>query len=115
MQLPTSFREDLVEDLDSYLENYGSNPDSEAVAAFVVEMIEAFADEEGYDDLLGDLEEAGAIDGTLQEALEAEFESNDEFEFTGEEVTSLLEKLAAIVWDEDEPAKPEETEEEDFL
>lgn len=115
MQLPTSLRESLVLELDTYLEAYGSNPDSEAVAVFVMEALETFADEKGYEDLVGALEDAGAIDGTLQEALEGELESNDELEFTGEEVTSLLERLSGIVWDDDGLGEREESEEDDFL
>ncbi len=115
MQLPTKLRESLVEELDEYLDAYGSDPDAEAVAAFVMEALESFADEKGHDDLIGDLEDAGTIDGTLQEALEAELASNDELEFTGEEVTSLLERLCGIEWDDVVLGVRQDSEEEDYL
>jgi hypothetical protein len=115
VQLPPSLRESLVVELDVYLEAFGVDPDAEAVAVFVTEALEIFADENGHEDLIGDLEDAGAIDGTLQEALEGELESNGEFEFTGEEVTSLLERIAGIIWDDDGLGVPEESQEEDYL
>jgi len=115
VQLPPSLRESLVVELDTYLEAFGADPDAEAVAVFVMEVLETFADEKGHDDLIGDLEEAGAIDGTLQEALESELGSNGELAFTGEEVTSLLERIAGIIWDDDALGHREESEEEDYL
>jgi len=115
VQLPPSLRESLVDELDSYLEAFGGAPDAEAVAVFVMEVLETYADEAGHDDLIGDLEDAGAIDGTLQEALENELDSNGELEFTGEEVTSLLERLSGIIWDDDGLGEREESEEEDYL
>lgn len=114
MQLPTSLRESLVEELDEYLEAFASEPDPEAVAAFVIELLEAWADEAGEDDLLTDLEESGALDEPLAERLESEVSSNDEFEFTGEELVSLLEKLCAIEWDEDDDDDEDEDEDDDL-
>ena len=78
MQLPNALRDQLVLELDAYLEAYGSEPDAEAVASYVVELLEAFADEEGLDDLLIELEESGELDEPLGEVLESEMGSNDE-------------------------------------
>lgn len=100
--LPQSLRDSLVVELDAYLEAFGSDPDPEAASAFVVEHLETFADERGYDDLIGALEDGGSLDGTLAEVLEGEMASNDEFEFTGEEIASLLERVCVIEWGDDE-------------
>ncbi len=113
MQLPNTLRENLVEELDEYLEALGSDPDPEAAAAYVIELLEAFADEEGYDDLLIELAESGELDEPLGESLEQEMSSNDEFEFTGEELVVLLEKMCAIEWEDDEDDEDDEDEDED--
>ena len=101
MELPDTFRESLVETLDIFLEAFATSPDSEAVAAFLMEQLETFADDAGIDDLCTALEESGEVDGTLKEALEAELESNDELEYTGEEIVSLLERTCGIEWSDD--------------
>lgn len=120
MQLPTSMRDNLVDELDEYLEAFSAQPDPEAVAAYVIELLETFADEAGIDDIIAGIEEGGTLDGTLQETLEAEMASNDEFEYTGEEVVSLLERLSDIDWsggdnDDDDDSEEEEEEEEEEL
>jgi hypothetical protein len=101
MKLPIDVRESLVEGLDDFLEAFATSPDAEAVAAFVVEQLEAFADDAGIDDIIAGLEESGGIETTLLETLEGELSSNDELEFTGEEVVSLLEKACDIEWEDD--------------
>lgn len=113
MQLPHSIREALVDELDEYLESYGSEPDSEAVAAYVIELLEAHADDQGFDDFVVDLEESGALDEPLQDVLETEMSSNDEFEYTGEEIVSLLERMCDIEWDTDADDEEEDAAEED--
>ncbi len=121
MQLPNSMREALVDEVDEYLEAFSSEPDSEQVAAFVVELLESFAEDEAIDDVIQKLEESGELEGALTETLESEMSSNDEFEYTGEEVISLLERLTGIEWTMDEepdettaeePEEPEEVEPE---
>ena len=114
MELPQSLRDSLVEELDEYLDALGSDPSAEAVANYVIELLEAFADEEGLDDLLVDLEESGELDEPLVELLEAEMESNDEFEYTGEEIVSLLEAMCAIEWGAGGEDDEEDDEEDDF-
>ena len=114
MQLPFSMRDSLVEDLDEYLEAISATPDTEAVVAYVIELLETYGDDEGFDEIVSTLEEESSLDGTLSEGLEEEMSSNDEFEFTGEEIVSLLERLCDIEWEqEDEEAEEEEDEEED--
>ena len=112
MELPLNIRDSLVEDLDDYLEALSSNPNPEAVAAYLVEQLEVYAEEEGVDDIVGTLEDEGSLDGTLLETLEGEMESNDEFEWTGEEIVSLLERLCDLEWDEDD-LDDEDDEDED--
>lgn len=124
MQLPYSIRESLVDEMDEYLESYGSTPDPEAVAAYIIELLEGHAEEQGVDDVVVELEESGSLDEPLQDVLEQEMSSNDEFEYTGEEVVSLLERTCDIEWeesdedeeeDEDEEAESDEEEDDDFF
>ncbi|MFT4625124.1 MAG: hypothetical protein ACI8PZ_003790 [Myxococcota bacterium] len=98
MQLPSALRDSLVESLDGYFEALGKSPDSEAATAYTIELLEEYADESGVDDMVLDLEESGALDDSLQSVVEAEIDSNDEFECTGEEMVSLLERLCGIEW-----------------
>lgn len=102
MQLPASIRETLVSEMEDYLGALSDHPDSEAVAAYLVEQLEALADDAGVDDVVTELEESGGLEVPLLEALEEEMSSNDEFEYTGEECVSLLERLGEIDWEEDD-------------
>lgn len=99
MKLDDSFRETLVDELDDMLDAYGTQPDAEPVVEFLLEQLEIYADDFGIDDIITSLEESGELDAPLQETLEAEMASNDEFEFTGEEIVSLLERVCHIEWD----------------
>ncbi len=119
MQLPYTMRDSIVEDLDEYLEAVSASPDTEAIVGYVIELLESYSEEEGVDDVVAQLEEEAGLDGTLAETLEEEMNSNDEFEFTGEEIVSLLERMCDIEWesdedeDEDEEGEDEEDEEEE--
>ena len=114
MNLPTTLRDTLVDELDEYLESFGSDPDPEALVAYLIELVEAWADEVGFDDVITELEEAGALEEALADALEAEMSSNSEFTYTGEEVASLLERMCEVEWDDDvfddEDVDPDEPE-----
>ncbi len=115
MEFPSSLRDLLVDKLDGYLEAFGGEPDPEAVTTFTIELLELFADEQGLEDIVASLEEAGALEAPLQETLEDELSSNDELEVTGEELVSLLERLCDLEWQdhEDESTVEEEDEDED--
>lgn len=113
MQLPNSMRDHMVDDLDEYLEAVSASPDTEAIASYVIELLETYAENNGIEDVLASLEEAAALDGTLSETLEEEMSSNDEFEYTGEEIVSLLERLCEIEWVESEGGDEDEDEDED--
>ena len=103
MDINSSLREMLVAELDDFLEAYTERADAEAIASYVIEQLETYGDDQEIDDIIGDLEESGYVDGTLLDTLVNEFESNDEFVFTGEEVVSLLERICDLQWvDEDE-------------
>ncbi len=102
MQLPNSMRDHIVTDLDEYLEAVSASPDTEAIAAYVIELLETYAEDAGIDDIVAGLEEETGLDGTLSETLEEEMSSNDEFEYTGEEIVSLVERLCEIEWIEGE-------------
>jgi hypothetical protein len=107
-------RESLVTDIDEFLGAFSSDPEPEQVAAYLIDQLETYADDEGIDELVPALEEEGELEGSLQEALETEMASNDEFEFTGEEVVSLLERLCGVEWeDADEDDEDGDGEEDD--
>lgn len=99
MQLPSSVRDSLVEALDEYLE--GNAPDSEAVATFTIELLEQHGDELGIDDIVLALEESGALEESLHTTIDVEISSNDEFQCTGEELVSLVERACEVEWDDD--------------
>jgi hypothetical protein len=114
VQLPNKMRETMVTDLDEYLEAVSASPDAEAIANYVIELLETYA-EDSIDDVVAELEESAALDGTLSETLEEEMSSNDEFEFTGEEILSLLERMCDIEWvegDDDDDAGTDSGEDE---
>lgn len=113
MQLPYSMRESLVDDVDEFLAAFASDPEPEQIANYVVEGLETFADEEGIEDIIATLQEEGELEASLQETLETEMTSNDEFEYTGEEVVSLLERLCGIEWEGDVDAKDDDEDEDD--
>jgi hypothetical protein len=113
VQLPNSMRDNMVDGLDEYLDAVSASPDTEAIANYVIELLETYAENAGIDDVLATLEEAAALDGTLVETLEEEMSSNDEFEYTGEEIVSLLERLCEIEWIEGEDDELDDEEEED--
>src|SRR5688572_7007285 len=110
IQLPHEMRDTLVEQLDEYLDAHSSAPDGETVAGYVVELIGSVAEElkvDDADEVLVKMESSGELDASLLELLEEEFESNDEFEYTGEEIVSLVEKVCDVEWttkDEDDEA-----------
>ena len=113
MQLPNSMRDNMVDDLDEYLEAVSASPDTEAIAAYVIELLETYAEDAGIDDIVAALEEETALDGSLSETIEEEMSSNDEFEYTGEEIISLLERLCEIEWVEGEDDEDLDDEEEE--
>ena len=119
MQLPHEMRDHLVEQLDEYLDAQTGTPEPETVASHVVELVSTVADEMKLDDsdeIILKLESSGELDASLLEVLEEEFESNQEFEFTGEDVVSLLEKICDVEWttkDEDDDADDDDDDDDD--
>jgi len=119
MQLPHEMRDALVEQLDEYFDAQSGSPDGETVAAYVIELIGTVAEELKLDDgveIILKLESSGEMEASLLELLEEEFESNDEFEYTGEEIVSLLEKVCEVEWttkDEDDSDDDDDDEDED--
>lgn len=113
MQLPESVREALVNDLEEFLANLPDDPEPEMVAAFMIEQLEVYADERGIEDIIVMLEESGNLDDSLQNTLENEMASNDDFEFTEEECVSLLEEVCEIEWIEDDLDEEDEVEDEE--
>jgi hypothetical protein len=69
VQLPNSMRDNMVDDLDEYLEAVSASPDTEAISNYVIELLETYAETEGIDDVLASLEDDAALDGTLSESI----------------------------------------------
>ncbi len=119
MQLPHEMRDTLVEQLDEYFDAQSGAPDGETVASYVIELIGTVAEEMKIDDgveIILKLESSGEMEASLLELLEEEFESNDEFEYTGEEIVSLMEKVCEVEWttkDEDEDKEDDDDDDGD--
>jgi len=103
VQLPISLEKSLLDDLEDYLEGSDSEPGAEATTAYIIDLLEYFADEHGIDDIIDLLEESGALENALPELLESEMMSNSDFEYTAEETVSLLTRLCEINWVEANP------------
>ena len=120
MQLPHEMRDSLVEQLDEYIDAQAGSPEPELVANFVIELLGTLAEDMKVDDadeIILKMESSGELEAGLQEILEEEFESNDEMEYTGEEITSILEKICDLEWstkdDEDELTEDEDEDDPD--
>ena len=101
MQLPSSVKDAILEELETYLDTV-DEPAVETVVQFVVDQLELAGDDLDLPDIIGDIEESGALDGPLADALTDALETEPEFVFTGDEIVSLFESLGAIEWtDED--------------
>jgi hypothetical protein len=101
MQLPHEMRDTLVEQLDEYLESLHGSPESEVVAAYVVDLVSTVAEElkiQHAEEIVLKLESSGELEASLLELLEEEFDSNEEFEYTGDEIVSLVEKVCDVEW-----------------
>ena len=117
MQLPHEMRDTLVEQLDEYLEAQTGSPEPEAVSVHVIELLVSVAEEmklPDSDELILKLESSGEMDASLIELLEEAFESDEEFEYNGEEIVGLLEKICELEWTvKDEDAVEEEDDDDD--
>jgi capsid protein len=101
MELPSSMRELLVEQLNEFCENLDDTSDTSAIAEQVVELIEQVTHEVpgvSSADIISRLESSGEMDASLSEVLEDTFDSAASFDYTGEELVTLLEKLCEIEW-----------------
>lgn len=118
ISLPHEMRDTLVEQLDEWFEAQSSTPDAEQVAAYVIELIGNVAEElkiDDADEIVLKLETSGELEASLQELLEEELETNDELEYTGEEIVSTVEKVCDIEWaskDEEEEFEDEDDEDD---
>lgn len=116
IQLPHEMRDHLVEQLDEYLEAQTGTPDGEVVAAYVIELLGTVAEElkvDDADEITLKLESSGELEASLLELLEEEFESNEELEYTGEEIITLIEKVCDVEWTTAEDVEEDEEEDED--
>jgi len=109
-------RDSLVEHLDEYLEAHSGSPDGEVVAAYVIDLLGSVAEEmkvEEAEEIVLKLESSGELEASLQELLEEEFESNEELEYTGEEIVSLIEKVCDVEWTTADDDDAEDDEDDD--
>ncbi len=116
IQLPHQMRDVLVEQLDEYFDAHTGSPDGETIAAYVIELIGTVTEELKLDDgdeIILKLESSGEMEASLLELLEEEFESNDEFEYTGEEIVSLVEKVCEVEWTTKDEEDEEDEEDDD--
>ena len=119
IQLPHEMRDTVVEQLDEYLEAQTGTPDGETVAAYVIELLGSAAEElkiDDADEIVLKLETSGELEASLQELLEEEFERDDELEFTGEEIVSLIEKVCDVEWttkDDDDDEDEDDDDDDD--
>lgn len=101
MQLPHELRDTVVEQLDEYLETQNGTPDAEALAAFVVDLLGAAAEDlkiDDADDIVLKLETSGELEASLLELLEEHFESSEDTEIIAEDILSLIEKVCDVEW-----------------
>jgi len=106
MNLPLSLRESILDQVDAYVDAVDT-PNSEAVVEVVIEQLELLQDENEIDDIIGKLEDSGALADPFSEALDEEFTGAAGFVFSGEDVVTTLERLCGIDWIEDEAFDPE--------
>jgi len=123
LELPHSMRDLLVEQLDDYCEKLDDTSDTDAIAEAIVEMIEAVGQEVTAieaEEIVSQLEASGELDASLVEVLEEAFATNSGFDYTGDEIVTLIAKLCEIDWldaDEEDDAGffgTEVEQEEDF-
>lgn len=101
VELPQEMRELLAERLDDFISELTDTSDPESIAQSIVKVIEAIADEVEYekaDEVISRLETSGELEGSLVEVLEEHLSAEEEFDFTGEDIVSLLEKICEIEW-----------------
>jgi hypothetical protein len=101
MQLPTSLREALLEEIEGYLDAV-DDPDAETVVTYVMEQLELAQDEHDIEDIVNQIEESAGLDSPLVDALEEAYTSGEEFVFTAEECVSAFEQLCGIEWVDDD-------------
>ena len=101
VELPQEMRELLVERLDDFISELTDTSDTESIAQSIVHAIEAIADQVEYEkaeEVISRLEASGELEGSLGEVLEEHLSAEDEFDFTGEDLVSLIEKICEIEW-----------------
>jgi len=101
VELPQEMRELLVERLDDFISELTDTSDTESIAQSIVAAIENIADEVSYekaDEVISRLEASGELEGSLAEVLEEHLGAEDEFDFTGDDLVSLIEKICEIEW-----------------
>ncbi|MCB9679698.1 MAG: hypothetical protein H6737_31615 [Alphaproteobacteria bacterium] len=101
MRLPSSVRDALLEELDSYIDAV-DEPEVETVITYILDQLQLAEDDWNLEDIAGQIEESAGLDSSLSECLEEEFESRDDFVFTGEEIVSVFELVSGVEWVDDD-------------
>ncbi|MEZ4317293.1 MAG: hypothetical protein R3F61_07305 [Myxococcota bacterium] len=101
MRLPNSVRDALLEELDSYIEAV-DEPEIETVVTYILDQLQLAEDDWDLEDIAGQIEEDAGLESSLSDTLEEEFESRDDFVFTGEEIVSVFEQVSAVEWVDDD-------------
>ena len=79
-----------------------------------IPAVEMSADENDLEELVLTLEEEAQLDDSLATVIEEEMESNDEFEYTGEEIASMLERMCNIEWNDDKSDDSDDDDDDEF-
>lgn len=101
MELPQEMRALLVERLDDYISDLTDHSDIEAIALSIIAAIEAAAVDADYEksgEVVSRLEASGELEASLAEILEETLSADEEFDYTGEDLVAIVEKMCEIEW-----------------
>lgn len=108
IELPKAMRQMIIELIDENFSQIGDDGAPEDYAQAVIDAIEAAADEldeETGDEIVSHLEAAGELEESLVDTMAEGFRDDDEFDYIGESVMRLIERMCNIEWSEDARAE----------
>ncbi len=104
LELPKVMRQMIIEFIDENFGNVGEDGAPEEYAQAVVDAIETAADEvdeETGDEIVSHLEASGELDDSLVDTMAEGFRDDPEFDYIGEGVMRLVERMCNIEWTEE--------------
>ncbi len=104
IELPKSMRQMIIDQMDENFGLVGKDGAAEDFAQAVIDAIEASADElddETGDEIVSHLEASGELEDSLEDTMAAGFEDDPEFDYIGEAVMRLIERMCNIKWSEE--------------